>query len=273
MNDKKCIGIVYLILNHRNYKKYVGITTIKLERRWACHKSDMKTSDYPLYRAMRKYGVDNFSIKPITSITSSNKLELLEKLSILEKKYIKECDSFIQNKGYNLTEGGDISNITEESRKKQSDTMKKKYLDNPLLSKILGKKISDAYKNDQKLGEKISKIQKNRYKKKSERINTGKSIKLAYELNPQLRVNASISHKKLNKLRPELGRLHSIRICGKNHPMFDSNEYEFRNELTKENFIGTRYDFYKKYNLNKDKVTLLIHGERNHHKNWKLIKS
>ena len=33
-------------------------------------------------------------------------------------------------------EGGDISNITEESKKCNHDTMKKKYLDNPLLLKF-----------------------------------------------------------------------------------------------------------------------------------------
>lgn len=271
MNDEKYNGIVYFILNKCNNKKYIGITTIPLKRRWGCHKSGMKTSQYPLYRAMRKYGIDNFSITSIISISSSNKSTLLENLSTLEKKYVKEYNSFIKNNGYNLTKGGDISNLTQESRKKQSETMKKKYLNNPLLGKILGKKISDAYKNNPKLRENISKIQKNRYKKKSERINTGKSIKLAYEQNPQLRINASISHKKLNQLRPELGRLHSVRISGKNHPLFDSNHYEFKNEITDEIFIGTRYDFYQKYCLNKDKVTLLVNGQRHRHKNWVLV--
>jgi group I intron endonuclease len=52
----------------------------------------------------------------------------------------------------------------------------------------------------------------------------------------------------------------------KNHH-FDHSIYKFQNKLTKEIFIGRRYDFRRKYNLTRD-VNSIISGRRKSCKNW-----
>lgn len=50
---------------------------------------------------MRKYGIENFQIEQI------DKASTLEELGTLEREYIKKFDSTNENKGYNLTAGGE----------------------------------------------------------------------------------------------------------------------------------------------------------------------
>lgn len=50
---------IYKIENIVNGKVYIG-QSVDIEARWAVHKSTALKSQQPLYRAMRKYGLDNF---------------------------------------------------------------------------------------------------------------------------------------------------------------------------------------------------------------------
>jgi len=73
----------------------------------------------------------------------------------------------------------------------------------------------------------------------------------------------------------ELKLLRSKQLKGKDHKgnknsRFDWTEYVFFNCVTNEYHIGTRYSFYKKYNLNKAGVHRLIHDEKYIYKNWKI---
>ena len=60
------IGI-YLIENKINGKGYVGLS-VNMQRRWWDHRSKSMTSnkkedlDKPLYKAMRKHGLENFKL-------------------------------------------------------------------------------------------------------------------------------------------------------------------------------------------------------------------
>lgn len=93
------IGHLYLIRNTINDKVYVGKTYLSLEERFERHKQDSKkNSDRPLYRAIRKYGIDKFYIELIGSF-EENDLEDFEILAI------QEFNSY--NEGYNATLGGD----------------------------------------------------------------------------------------------------------------------------------------------------------------------
>lgn len=53
---------------------------------------------------------------------------------------------------------------------------------------------------------------------------------------------------------------------GANSPRYDKQIYKFQNGETI--FEGTRYDFYKKYNLNPSKVCMLLKGEISNTKGW-----
>lgn len=95
------IGI-YKITNLINRKVYIG-QSANIKRRWKDHRKEAfwESSpyyNYPLYRAIRKYGLDNFSFEVIEECDASE-------LNTKEKFYITQYDSY--KTGYNQTEGGD----------------------------------------------------------------------------------------------------------------------------------------------------------------------
>lgn len=115
-------GIVYLITNKMNDKKYIGITTKKrgfkdrynasgdgIERVYNYLKNQVGYG-YPinehLLRSIEKYGFVNFDVnEEIDSALS--KIELLEK----ERFWITYFQSNDYNKGYNNTNGGCASSV------------------------------------------------------------------------------------------------------------------------------------------------------------------
>jgi len=265
-------GIVYLIKNNINGHRYIGITTMSLNRRWSCHVRDSKKSNYPLYKSMRKNGVENFTLQILKEIQYETKEKLIIELVKLEVEYIKLYKSYIKfnKKGYNLTPGGQFFSRTMESIKKQSITMKKKYRNDQKIRDMYRKKIKDAYKNTN-LRNKLSKIQKKRYEDPMERKKTSDSIKEAYKNSKDLRNKLSIAHIEFNKNNPENRKLHSERMSGKNHPLFNKKIYIYKNIKTQEEFKGTSYDFRLKFNLNQGKVSLLVNRKKEIYNNWKIL--
>ena len=59
---------IYKIENLINHKCYIGQST-NIYKRWRNHRS--ATDDYPLYRAFRKYGMNNFSFEILEECDSS----------------------------------------------------------------------------------------------------------------------------------------------------------------------------------------------------------
>lgn len=109
-------GTIYLIENKINGNKYVGQTVMSLNKRWLAHIQESKTfSERPLYRAMNKYGLDNFNVKVLEETTE-------DKLSDREIYWIEHFNSY--NRGYNATTGGESNkNIREDVRDKISESM------------------------------------------------------------------------------------------------------------------------------------------------------
>lgn len=106
------IGI-YKITNKINNKSYIG-QSVDIGRRFSRHKTAAKYQEkHPLYDAINKYGLENFSFEILEYCT---KEELNEK----EIYWVDYYKSFIQNNGYNLTLGGGnvcmsfTSKLTEE---------------------------------------------------------------------------------------------------------------------------------------------------------------
>lgn len=93
------MSYIYKITNNVNGKIYIGKTNRSIEERFKEHCKDYLRRDFekrPLYSAMRKYGVENFSI------------ELVEETNIPEEReryWIEYYGSF--KNGYNATLGGD----------------------------------------------------------------------------------------------------------------------------------------------------------------------
>jgi group I intron endonuclease len=96
---------VYLITNRINNKKYVGQHAGKDLQKYFERTVWMALHGYQgkrlLYRAIRKYGVENFAISPIVIV--NNKWEM----DLYETRLIESFDLRNPEKGYNLTKGGD----------------------------------------------------------------------------------------------------------------------------------------------------------------------
>lgn len=126
---------IYIITNMINGKEYVGITMNGYLKRFDTHKyrsrkSDDKRGKYILYRAMRKYGIENFKVELLEQV------DTYEEAKIKEIYYISKFNTYIKsplNWGYNMTIGGDGNGcsfiISEKTRK------------------LIGLKISELHKN------------------------------------------------------------------------------------------------------------------------------
>lgn len=94
------MGTIYKITNQLNQKSYIGKTESSIERRWKEHQYE--SSRHPnraLYKAINKYGLDNFKIETIEDNLFG------EELTKKELYYISKFDTF--STGYNETVGGD----------------------------------------------------------------------------------------------------------------------------------------------------------------------
>ena len=65
------MAYIYKIINKKNNKIYIGKTEFSIEKRWKEHLRDSKKNlDRPLYRAMNKYGIENFDIEQVEKTDS-----------------------------------------------------------------------------------------------------------------------------------------------------------------------------------------------------------
>lgn len=106
------VGFVYCVTNTVNGKKYIGITTRNVNKRWHEHKSRARYKDYTssLHNAIRKYGEDKFTVETLCSVIND--------LYGLEQDFIKEYNTV--KFGYNLTYGGEGYVPAEETKRKIS---------------------------------------------------------------------------------------------------------------------------------------------------------
>ena len=96
------IGI-YKITNTTNNKVYIG-QSVNIAQRWKAHRTrpyqiHCEQYEHPLYRAIRKYGLEHFAFEVIEEC---NPEELNEK----EVAWIQFYDATNGSKGYNLGLGG-----------------------------------------------------------------------------------------------------------------------------------------------------------------------
>ena len=141
------MAYIYKITNRINKKVYIGKTYTSVEQRWKEHLRDYnktRCEKRPLYSAMNKYGIENFSIEQIEETSSPEERE---------KYWIEKYDSF--HNGYNATLGGDGKpyinydlviakyNILQN----QKDVAEKLNIDKKTVHKILKEKEVNIIKN------------------------------------------------------------------------------------------------------------------------------
>lgn len=93
------MAFIYRIVNKVNGKSYIGKTEGTVEKRFKHHLADYKKEhfkDRPLYRALLKYGIENFGVETIEETENAVEREIY---------WIAFYDTF--GKGYNATRGGD----------------------------------------------------------------------------------------------------------------------------------------------------------------------
>jgi group I intron endonuclease len=69
-------SIIYRITNVVNSKFYIGKTSKTVQERFQRHCNNHQTQNTYLYRAMRKYGVDNFIVEILEETDSPNEREI-----------------------------------------------------------------------------------------------------------------------------------------------------------------------------------------------------
>lgn len=135
------IAGIYIFKNNINGKCYIG-QGVSLRKRIKHHFSNIKTQRYdlPLYRAINKYGLHNFTIDILESFVPENisNEELIKKLDKLEIKYIEEYDSY--RNGYNCTKGGDYGVLGLKMTDKQKKNISKAIKEN-IAKGIVGKRV------------------------------------------------------------------------------------------------------------------------------------
>ena len=130
------IGI-YKITNLKNDKVYIG-QSIDVEKRFIRHRNTAFNKNspeyvYPLYQAIRKYGLDSFKFEVV---------EICSKKELNDKEifYIQKYNSTNRNFGYNQVDGGNVAKYGKLSQT-QVDEIKQLLSSSKLLIKDIAKKI------------------------------------------------------------------------------------------------------------------------------------
>lgn len=114
---------IYKITNTINNKVYIG-QTVNLSERFRSHRESAFRKhgrDYnkPLYKAFRKYGIENFTFEVIDSA------ENIDELNEKEIYWIDFYDCLIDSgKGYNLEKGGNNGLKSETTKNKMSHSQR-----------------------------------------------------------------------------------------------------------------------------------------------------
>lgn len=152
---RKCS--IYCFTNKLNNKKYIGSTVVEPNIRYNQHiynatHNNTHQYNYPLYQAIRKYGIENF----IFEILEQQDCEE-EEIRLIEKNYILKYNTILPE-GYNQTDNTLHPINSQESYIKMSETKRENakrvaYVDNDNQIIQIWRSIIDCAK-DLKLNEK-----------------------------------------------------------------------------------------------------------------------
>ena len=114
----KITGIIYKCTNIINNKVYIGQTVQKVEARFRNHVYQANRPGSRAYNtyfshAIRKYGKYNFKHEVVFETKSNSKENIGIILDVVEKLLIKKFNSQNPNIGYNTTEGGKRTKMSE----------------------------------------------------------------------------------------------------------------------------------------------------------------
>ena len=105
------MAYIYKIINNINQKIYIGKTSSTIEKRFKEHCNDSKKERYekrPLYDAMNKYGIENFTVEKVEEVEND---EIASEREIYWINKLRTYIGFNDCNGYNATLGGDSKRI------------------------------------------------------------------------------------------------------------------------------------------------------------------
>ena len=146
-----------------NGKKYIGITKQEINRRWRNGKG---YEGQPVYNAILKYGWDN--IRHDVLFTNLSR----EEAEVKEIELIQTLNTNSHKNGYNVENGGNTSELSEETKRKISENKKAYYEENKHwnsgrhLSAETKAKISKARKGKTHKGVKVSQEKRDKLSKR-----------------------------------------------------------------------------------------------------------
>jgi group I intron endonuclease len=148
--------IIYKITNKVNDKIYIGQTIRSLSKRWKDHLYGA-TNCSKLYKAIKKYGPENFTIEEIDGANSQSELNYKEWFLIYK------FNSLDRDKGYNLREGGGSrGRLSQETKDKISKAQ-------------IGKKHTEKTKQKMSISHK-GRVHSKEARKKLSKAHTGKKM-------------------------------------------------------------------------------------------------
>lgn len=176
-------GVIYKITNTDNGKIYIGQTTRTVEERFQEHMD----SPYLIGCAIRKHGVEKFTIEVIATCESK------EELDAQEIRFIAEYDCMAP-KGYNLTAGGDSGSRCDESKERNSVAQQKRFED-PAAHEKASLAALAYYEKHPEARERISEEQKRRFSDPVEREKAAERTRKVFE-NPEIAAKHSESQRR-----------------------------------------------------------------------------
>jgi group I intron endonuclease len=268
----------------------------KIERRWQHHRKDLRNNTHynkHFQHSWNKYGESNFRF---IVIQKCNKEDLLK----IEQIYLNECSKNpLSNYNEIYIAGG--GNITEgRIRINKNGIIKSifpleidQYLSNGWTSGMGKMKPETKIKIGNANRGKKKPIFSIEHRRKLGNANRGRKYIMSNECKEKIRIALTgriHSPESILKMglkgnkHPLYGKHHTPETClklskilkgkftGTKNPRFDNTVYHFQNIKTNEIISLTRYDFYKRYNLNASNVNKLIKGRVANVGGWNLIK-
>lgn len=230
-------GVVYVRSNCITGKKYVGQTRISVESRWKKHIYNSKNSkspafNYPLSRAIRKYGEENFTLENVFEC------ETQEELNTKEKELAYLVNSWTPY-GYNLKAGDGLGSVSLEVREKLSRANK-------------GKVLSITTKN--KISQSLS----------------GNNNPF-YGKHHTEEVRNKLSSMNKGKLNPNFGKHRSQETKEKIGVSLATKIFWFHSPSGEEHRVTNLIKFCREHpdNLNESAMRKVFSGERKQHKGWR----
>lgn len=127
-------------LNFPNGKRYIGITSQTVERRWKAHQRvALRRASYPVYAAIAKYGAEN--VEPIPLVVGDR--DYIASLEVLAISKFRTQDRAF---GYNLAPGGDLSPMhSADIAAKVSATKRARALSDPEYAALLQRQVAELH--------------------------------------------------------------------------------------------------------------------------------